>query len=1068
MSSTQGKNFSRIRLALTMFMAISLSLSCWISAKSRQISSTNNPSLQQISPVPIGLGQQIRRELKGGASHSYQIQIESGQFLSVIVNQLGVDVVVTLFGPSGETLWKVDGPNASYGPEPLVALVDVSGLYTVQVTPANKNAAGEYEIKVVGLHQATPADREQLTADRAFWEGEKLRLQRTATSGREAIVKYEQALPYFEHSGDHYRQALTLTVLSSIYAGFANFRKALEYNEQALLLFRAVNDRQRESGTLNSIAGYYDALGDPQKALDYYNHALLALDTKATQTEATILSNIGKTYNDLSNWQKALEYYHRALSIFRAVGEKRREAITLTNVGVAYSRLGEKQKSLEYYQQALPLQQAAGDKTGEALTLTSIGQLNVSTGDPQKGLEYFRQALPLCKSTGDRLREATTLDYIGTAYFALNDREKAFEYHQQALDLRKLISDLRGEAHTLSNLAYIYNSSGDVKRSIDYYTQSLTLFRRIGDRQNEANALYGLARAERSGADFLGSQQHMSEALSLFESVRANAGAEQLRASYFAASQNAYQFYVALLMEMHKSDEGKGYDSLALQTSERARARSLLDMLTETQTDIRRGVDPALLEREQNVRQQLSVKAQRLIVLTGQKGKEDQLAQMNKDVNALEEENFQIQAQLRKASPAYAALTQPQPLSAKEIQQQLDPDSVLLEYSLGEERSYLWVVSPDGIKTYELPKEQDIEKVARQVYESLTARSVVNGLETPEQREARIAQADKQFQESAGQLSQMVLQPAASELGTKRLIVVADGVLQYVPFAALSVANAAMGYRPIIHDHEIVSLPSASALAVQRRNLASRKPAAKSLAVIADPVFSVNDSRLKTARTVTVRQGLPANETRIIEHLSDNSTGQLAIRRLPFTRQEADQILAVAPSASNLKLLDFRANRSLVTSGELSKYRYIHFATHGYLDSSRADLSAIVLSLVDEKGNPEDGFLRALDLYNLNLPAELVVLSACETGLGKDVKGEGLVGLTRGFMYAGARRVIVSLWNVNDKATASLMERVYAGMLKTHKTPTAALRAAQIEMFKQKQWQSPYYWAGFVLQGEWK
>jgi len=1065
MSSSHGKNFLRFGFALTLFVAISLSLSYGISVNS-QIAPPNHPSLQQISPAPIGLGQKIRRELKGGSSQAFRIPIESGQFLYVIVNQLGVDVVVTLFGPGGETIWKVDGPNASYGPEPLVAIVDVSGVYTVEVTAANKNASpGEYEVKLVGLHQATPEDREQLTADRAFWEGEKLRLQRTAASGKEAIIKYEQALPYFEHSGDRYRQALTLTVLSSIYAGFADFQKALKYNEQALPLFRAVNDRQRESGTLNSIAGYYDALGDPQKALDYYNQALLALDTKATQTEATILSNIGKTYNDLSNWERPWSTITAALSIFRAVGEKRREAITLTNIGVAYSRLGEMQKSLEYFQQALPLQQSAGDKTGEALTLNSIGQLYVSSGDAKKGLEFFRQALPLCKTTGDRLREATTLDYIGTAHFALNDREKALEYHQQALELRRLISDLRGEAHTLSNLAYIYNSSGDAKRAIDYYTQSLTLFRRIGDRQNEANAVYGLARAERSGADFLGSQQHMSAALALFETVRANAGAEQLRASYFVSSQSAYQFYIALLMEMHRSDAGKGYDSLALQTSERARARSLLDMLTETQADIRRGVDPALLEREQNVRQQLSVKAQRLIALTGQKGKDDQLAQMNKDLNALEEENLSIQAQLRKASPAYAALTQPQPLSAKEIQQQLDPDSVLLEYSLGEERSYLWVVSVDAIKTYELPKQADIEKVARQVYESLTARSVVNGLETPEQRQERIAQADKQFQESAGQLSQMVLAPAASELGTKSLIVVADGVLQYVPFAALTVGS---GYRPIIQDHEIVSLPSASALAVQRRNLASRKPAAKTLAVIADPVFSLNDSRLKTARSVPVRQALPANETRIIEHLSDNSTGQLTIRRLPFTRQEADQILAVAPSASNLKLLDFRANRSLVTSGELSKYRYIHFATHGYLDSSRSDLSAIVLSLVDEKGNPEDGFLRTLDLYNLNLPAELVVLSACETGLGKDVKGEGLVGLTRGFMYAGARRVIVSLWNVNDKATASLMERVYAGMLKAHKTPAAALRAAQIEMFKQKQWQSPYYWAGFVLQGEWK
>ena len=168
-----------------------------------------------------------------------------------------------------------------------------------------------------------------------------------------------------------------------------------------------------------------------------------------------------------------------------------------------------------------------------------------------------------------------------------------------------------------------------------------------------------------------------------------------------------------------------------------------------------------------------------------------------------------------------------------------------------------------------------------------------------------------------------------------------------------------------------------------------------------------------------------------------------------------------------MRALDFSANRSIAMSGELSKYRYVHFATHGYLDTIRPGLSAIVLSLIDEQGNAQDGFLRTHDIYNLKLPAELVVLSACETGLGKDVKGEGLVGLTRGFMYAGARRVVVSLWNVNDKATADLMANLYRGMLRSNKTPAASLREAQIEMLRQKQWRSPYYWAAFVIQGEW-
>ncbi|MCA1567049.1 MAG: CHAT domain-containing protein [Acidobacteria bacterium] len=198
------------------------------------------------------------------------------------------------------------------------------------------------------------------------------------------------------------------------------------------------------------------------------------------------------------------------------------------------------------------------------------------------------------------------------------------------------------------------------------------------------------------------------------------------------------------------------------------------------------------------------------------------------------------------------------------------------------------------------------------------------------------------------------------------------------------------------------------------------------------------------------------------------AAGKLRIARLPYTRQEATQILAVAPGAANLRAFDFKANLATALGGELHKYRYVHFATHGYIDNEKPALSAIVLSLVNERGEPQDGFLKTQEIYNLHLPAELVVLSACQTGLGKEIKGEGLVGLTRGFMYAGASRIIVSMWNVRDKGTADLMSRLYRGMIKEGLRPTAALRAAQIELWKQKQWQSPYYWAAFVQQGEWR
>jgi CHAT domain-containing protein len=285
--------------------------------------------------------------------------------------------------------------------------------------------------------------------------------------------------------------------------------------------------------------------------------------------------------------------------------------------------------------------------------------------------------------------------------------------------------------------------------------------------------------------------------------------------------------------------------------------------------------------------------------------------------------------------------------------------------------------------------------------------------------------------------------------------------------------------QPLIVKHEVVSLPSASALAIQRAELAGRQPAPKLLAVIADPVFDRTDERFKTA----ARDGsdnaqaetIAADDARSIEHLVENSgdksgvtTVRLRIPRLPYTRQEAKQILALAPKASSFGAIDFQANRATVLDPALSQYRYIHIATHGWLDSERPGLSALVFSMVDAEGKPQNGFLRANDIYNLKLPAELVVLSACQTGLGKEIKGEGLVGLTRGFMYAGAARVVVSLWNVNDKATADLMTKFYEKMLKQGQTPAAALRAAQVEMWKQKQWQSPYYWAAFTMQGEWR
>jgi CHAT domain-containing protein/tetratricopeptide (TPR) repeat protein len=981
------------------------------------------------------------------------------------VEQQGIDLAVVLSNPDGSQLALADSPNGRWGSEPILLIATTSGEYRVGIKSPNAQAeAGNYQIRIQALREATPTDKQHVAAQRLFEEGQKLRSQPTTTEKRTAIAKYKEALPLFTAAGDSYRQALVLHMMGLMHLQLNEFRTALPYLSEAVSLAKTLKDGRLEASIETVSGGAHDVLGNIGESREHYERAIILARTyNNSGAEASALNNIGKLYNDSGDFQRALDYYLQSLPLFDRPNQR---AITLNNIGVSYSGLGEFEKAIDYLQQAVTILRAGNDKNAESYTLSNIGHAYKGLENYQEALNYFEQARAIQQKTGNRAQEAETLDLTGAVYSQMGQPEKALALHQQALEIQRATQNIRREAISLTNLGHVYNLLGQSQKALEQFEQSLSILRSIGDLNSAARALEGRARAEQRLGDLVASRKSIEESLSMIETVRAQSGSQQLRASYLASREKAYEFYVDLLMQLDAQDTGTDYAAEALKASERGRARSFMELLNEAHVDIREGVNANLTKRERELSQLLNAKAQREIQLTARRGSQQEIDTLRKEISVQEDEYQQVQAAIRKASPAYAALTQPQPLELKEIQQQLDPNTLLLEYSLGDERSYLWVVARDSLKTYQLPKRAEIQSIAKQVYDSLTARSVSKSIETLRQRQQRIAQADEQFQQSATQLSNMILGPAATALGKKRIVIVADGVLQYIPFAALPNPKSTVA-EPLVVQHELVTLPSASSLAIQRRNLANRKPAPQMLAVLADPVFTTRDPRLaKTRSPVRQEAAAAAGDTRRIEHPTE-PMGQLSIRRLPFTRQEADQILAVAPAPTNLKAVDFRANRTLAMSDELSKFRYVHFATHGYLDSARPDLSAIVLSLVDQQGNPQDGFLRSHDIFNLKLPAELIVLSACETGLGKDVRGEGLVGLTRGFMYAGARRVIVSLWNVNDKATASLMKRVYAGILKTNKTPAASLRAAQIEMWRQKHWQSPYYWAAFVMQGEW-
>jgi CHAT domain-containing protein len=532
-----------------------------------------------------------------------------------------------------------------------------------------------------------------------------------------------------------------------------------------------------------------------------------------------------------------------------------------------------------------------------------------------------------------------------------------------------------------------------------------------------------------------------------------------MRASYLASVQDFYKLHIDLLLRLHRRQPSGGYDVAALKASEQARARSLIDMLAEASADIRQGVDPDLLARERSLQQMLNAEADRQMRLFAGKHTEESVGAVRRKIDDLLTQLLAIEAELKAHSPRYAALTQPAPLGLTEIQTAVtDNETLLLEYSLGEERSYLWAVTATSFSSYELSPRARIEAAARRCYELLTARNRFVKFETAEEKRERVRQADAEYPNAAAALSEMLLGPVAAQLGRKRLLVVPDGALEYLPFAALAIPHEKSSFVPLMVEHEVTSIPSASTLAVLRQELQGRAPAEKVVAVFADPVFDKADERFGDVSR-------NAGEHHVQEPKSSDEIA--ALPRLPYTRQEAEAILALAPSTGRKAALGFDANRTAAMSEDLSKYRIIHFATHSFLDSMHPELSSIALSMLDHQGRPQNGFLRAHEVFNLKLGAELVVLSGCRTGLGKEVKGEGLYGMTRGFMYAGSKRVLVSLWDVQDQATARLMSDFYRGLLGPKRPhAAAALRAAQIAIWRDGRWQAPYYWAGFVLQGE--
>ncbi|MBO0721020.1 MAG: CHAT domain-containing protein, partial [Blastocatellia bacterium] len=937
---------------------------------------------------------------------------------------------------------------------------------------------GHFEIRLEEKKPVAAEDEIRVDAERAAAEAQSSGEKNTPETRCIALVRYNEALALWREIRDRREEAMTLNDIGLLLINSGQYTQALESFAQAQPIWKSVADREGLAESFEYIADIQSDWGNLRLARENARQALELLQpsgqlrgmARAKTTLAVISMRMGEA-------QQALDLNREALQITRQIHDSAGEIMALNGLGQAYHEIGDDLNASDSAEQALQIAEKLGNPTFQMAAHNTLGEVYVRLGMTTRALNHALLGLKLSRRIGDQRMKAYSLNLLGAIHERRGEKMRALELYERSLTLNRKKRYGQEVAATLNNIGFIHESEGDRQKALSYYLEALPISREAENPAQQIRSLHNIARVLRDLGSLREALEKIEDAIQMIETLCEHIGNRQLRESYFASVQKSYELYIDVLMLLHKQQPAEALNEVALQISELARARSLREMLVEARAGLREGAPPRLLEHERALEHDLNSQAARRQILLSGAHSPEEVQQLARALRSLSLEYDEVERQIRESSPHYAALIQLQTVTSREIRRQLlDHDTALLEYALGEKRSYVWLVTPEKVFSHELPPRSVIEKAARRAHELLVMRQSLNLTEIGkfDERIRRVKRAEERFCVKSRELSRMILSPLAAELKQSRLLIVSDGALQHfpfetLPFTAVSRNAGQRGSRPetdlpLIEKYEVVNLPSASTLSELRKEIAARRPAPKTIAVIANPVFAADDSRFAFAGKRDERRAFTSH----LRPAANLNGGE--IPSLPFSEREGKEIIKLAPKNSSLLAMGFNANRSLLESHLLSQYRFIHFATHGLMNDENPELSGLLLSLYAPDGRKtENGFLWMHDIYKIKLQADLVVLSACQTGIGKEIKGEGLVGLTRGFMYAGASRVVASLWKVDDAATAALMGHFYHYLFQEKLSPSAALRQAQLRIMKQnRRWRSPYFWAAFVLQGEYR
>ncbi len=996
-------------------------------------------------PLALISGQAVDGWLSPRAVDAYRLSLSPGVLTRVEARQCGVDIGLKWTDAAGREN-RVDYVTRD-GVEWVSFQVDEPQTIIFEVHSYNQVKDGYYRISRTDMTEPAELDTRLLAAERLARNAIASLDSNRAEDLSKSLELFEEGRSLARAVGHdalylwfcHQMGNLCASRILDIPAAIAHFTRMQTHAA-------AVGRHFEEATAFSEIGFCYARLGASELALDsFYRGLFLCRAKNDVMKEAHILLNLSAVYQGRRQFQLAIDCLDKAFPAVRQSGITARLASAWQTMGALQRDLGEPQNAAASYLRARALFESAGMRDNAYTSLISLGAIYRDQGEVEEALCYFKEALAGAMGEDKRGLRAWLLVNIGAAYVNQGRYAQAMAHLVEAAEMG--VARARAEAlYEMGRASFrrqeqtgeitpelrdeLERAMADLYAALDLEAASPNPLLRV-------NALYSLAQLHQrcGGRDF---EDILQEAIGIIEGQRGALASDRTRGAYFSRMLYFYELYIELLMAQDRAEPGGDFAARALGVFETAHARNLLEVLTQVARDQRR--KDLLRLQDQYYRLKLALEDR---VREGLGSGDESVAAVRSAFEGLRHEREEI-------GRAGENLVEDEVLDGREIQRSIaEPDTLILEYAMGSPTGFLWSVSKEEIRAFELPDQDVLRRLVSEVVEVLNR--------PPTRRDA---ESESRALVAMAELSRTLIGPVYPFSGRKRLAIVASGALQLTPFAALPTPGSGPltvkqlregSYSALADEIEIVYLPSSSVLRRIRREKAQKSRPGKELALFFDPVFELNDRRLATAQVRSAGQRGP-------------------FFRLPATRREAMAIRAI-PALANAEVRlreGVAANKDSVLDPTLGDFRILHFATHGQLDAEEPSRSSLVMSFYDEGGQPIDGLLSLAEIAELDLNPDLVVLSACETALGKDLRGEGLISLARGFMFAGAPRVVATLWRVDDQSTAELMVDFYRAMLQDKRAPASALRSAKLRLRGQARWGDPYYWAGFVFIGDWR